>query len=67
MHRLFPELQKRIVEEIPKRLAEAETRGLDPSQRGATWTYLSTDQPFGTLGERFVAGLMRKMLRRNIT
>jgi preprotein translocase subunit SecA len=67
VHRLFPELQKRIVEEIPKRLAEAETRGLDPSQRGATWTYLSTDQPFGTLGERFVAGLMRKMLRRNIT
>jgi len=64
VHRLFPDLQKRIAEEIPKRLAEANTRGLDPSQRGATWTYLSTDQPFGTLGERFVAGLMRKAMGR---
>jgi len=60
VHRLFPNLQTRITEEIPKRLAEAATRNLDPSQRGATWTYLTTDQPYGSLGERFVAGLMRK-------
>ena len=67
VHRLFPELQKRIAEEIPKRLAEAKTGALDPSERGATWTYLSTDQPFGTLTERFAAGLMRKALRRGST
>jgi preprotein translocase subunit SecA len=29
-------------------------------ERGATWTYLTTDQPFGTLGERIVKGLRRK-------
>ncbi len=29
-------------------------------ERGATWTYLTTDQPFGTLGERIVKGLKRK-------
>jgi preprotein translocase subunit SecA len=60
VHRLFENLQTRIAEEIPKRLGEAATQNLDPSQRGATWTYLSTDRPFGSLGERFAAGLMRK-------
>ena len=30
-------------------------------ERGATWTYLTTDQPFGTLGERFFKGLRRKL------
>ena len=29
-------------------------------ERGATWTYLTTDQPFGTLGERIAKGLRRK-------
>lgn len=28
--------------------------------RGATWTYLTTDQPFGPLGERIVKGLRRR-------
>ena len=56
---LFEELQTKIDEEIPRRLEEAETSGIDPSQRGATWTYLTTDQPFGTLTERFLRGLLR--------
>jgi preprotein translocase subunit SecA len=30
-------------------------------ERGATWTYITTDQPFGTLGERIVKGLRRKL------
>ena len=33
-------------------------------ERGATWTYLTTDQPFGTLGERIMKGLRRKYRRR---
>jgi preprotein translocase subunit SecA len=60
VHRLFESLQTRIAEEIPKRFAEAQTHNIDPSQRGATWTYLTTDRPFGSLGERFMAGLVRK-------
>lgn len=60
VHELFENLQTRITEEIPKRLAEAETSSFDPSQRGATWTYLITDQPFGSLGDRFMPGLKRK-------
>ena len=33
-------------------------------ERGATWTYLTTDQPFGTLGERIMKGIRRKYLKR---
>jgi preprotein translocase subunit SecA len=31
---------------------------------GATWTYLTTDQPFGTLGERIMKGLRRRFSKR---
>jgi preprotein translocase subunit SecA len=30
-------------------------------ERGATWTYLTTDEPFGRLGERIIKGLRRRM------
>ena len=50
MHELFENLQKRITEEISKQLVEAETRSSDPPQRSATWTYLTTDEPFGGFG-----------------
>ncbi len=62
---LFQQLQARIDEEIPKRLAEAGEQGVDPSQRGATWTYLTTDQPFGSWTERVMRGLVRKYGQRN--
>jgi preprotein translocase subunit SecA len=58
--RMFHELQARIEKESVKRLKQAETNGVRPSQRGATWTYLTTDQPFGTVGDRFVQGTMKK-------
>jgi preprotein translocase subunit SecA len=45
VHQLYQGLQARITEEIPKRLAQAEAGGIDPSDRGATWTYISHDQP----------------------
>ena len=65
VHELFERLQTRVTEEIPKRLAKARTIDVDPSQRGATWTYLTTDQPFGRMDERFFLGLRRKLrLRR---
>ena len=60
VHALFGDLRIRIVEEIPKRLAEAEARGSAPSQRGATWTYLTTDQALGSLSDRILSGLRRK-------
>jgi len=32
-------------------------------ERGATWTYVTTDQPFGTFTERVMKGLRKKMTR----
>jgi hypothetical protein len=59
VHRSFLKLQKKIEKDSLRRLAEAETSGLLPKQRGATWTYLSTDQPFGPATERILRGLVR--------
>ena len=62
--RLFKELEARIAEETAKRVTEAQVSGIDPSQRGATWTYLTTDRPFGNFTERFWRGLKRKLKKR---
>jgi preprotein translocase subunit SecA len=60
VHSLFIQLEEQLDGEISRRLEETEGSDLDPSQRGATWTYLTTDQPFGTATERMMRGLMRK-------
>ena len=60
VHSLFTQLEEQLDGEIASRLAEAKESGQDPSQRGATWTYLTTDQPFGTATERLMRGLVRK-------
>jgi preprotein translocase subunit SecA len=57
VHGMFEELQRVIDEEVAARLARAIADGGEPPRRGATWTYLTTDQPFGTMTERF----MRKL------
>ena len=62
---LFQQLETRIDEEIPKRLAEVQEQGADPLQRGATWTYLTTDQPFGSWSERIMRGVVRRYRQRN--
>jgi preprotein translocase subunit SecA len=64
VHQLFQALQQTIAEEIPKRLVEAQASGLDPAERGATWTYLTTDQPFGSMQERFIRGMISKLQAR---
>jgi hypothetical protein len=30
-------------------------------ERGATWTYVASDQPFGTLAERIKKGIERRL------
>ncbi len=57
VHAMFQELTRTIDEEIATRLERAATHGIEPRQRGATWTYLTTDEPFGTMTER----LMRRL------
>jgi hypothetical protein len=60
VHEMFEEFDQTIDEEILKRAAEARASDLNPMERGATWTYLTTDQPFGTMQERFIRGAIAK-------
>jgi preprotein translocase subunit SecA len=57
VHAMFQELTRTIDEEVATRLERAAAHGIEPRQRGATWTYLTTDEPFGTMTER----LMRRL------
>ena len=62
MHEWFRELEAAIPIETARRIAEAESGGgLDPRDRGAVWTYVTTDQPFGTFTERMLNGFRRKL------
>lgn len=61
VHEIFTRLEEDLDAEIATRLEAAEMSGIDPSERGATWTYLTTDQPFGTGTERIIRGLVRKL------
>jgi preprotein translocase subunit SecA len=60
--RLFREMMARMADEIAVGIEAARQSRLDPTQRGATWTYLTTDNPFGTLGERALKALVRKVM-----
>jgi preprotein translocase subunit SecA len=62
-HEWFEELELSLENEIALRLAQAESGGPDPRERGAVWTYLTTDQPFGTWTQRVTRGVMRLMKR----
>ena len=66
VHTLFEELEAKIDDELSKRLEEAEAGRIDPTQRGATWTYLTTDQPFGSWSERIIRGVIRKVRSRSL-
>lgn len=59
VHQTFTRLQRKIEKEWKQRIREAEAGDVLPSQRGATWTYLTTDQPFGPATERILRGLVR--------
>jgi preprotein translocase subunit SecA len=67
---IYADFEASLREEIADAFARADfsdgqIRFADPGrfERGATWTYLTTDQPFGTLGER-IAKSVRQRLRR---
>jgi protein-S-isoprenylcysteine O-methyltransferase Ste14 len=61
---MFEEFERSINEEILKRVAETRASGLSPMERGATWTYLTTDQPFGSMQERFIRGMIATIKER---
>jgi preprotein translocase subunit SecA len=62
VHAWFPEMEARLPEEVEQRLRAVEAGiGIDPAERGTVWTYLTTDEPFGTWTERIMRGLRRKL------
>jgi len=55
---LFQRMWDQVEFETAERLAAGDSA---PTRRGATWTYLTVDQPFGTGMERIMKGLARKI------
>ncbi len=62
LHAMFEELNRAIDDEIDLRLEQDAVSPAGWRERGATWTYLTTDEPFGTMTERAMRGLV-KMVR----
>jgi preprotein translocase subunit SecA len=59
----FPQLEATIPEEVARRLAKAQADGgVDFADRGAVWTYLTTDQPFGAWTERLLKGIKKRLV-----
>ena len=65
IHKWFTELEEAIPLEIERRVAEARESGAQPWERGAVWTYLVTEQPFGSWIQRAVRG-MKRIIRRPV-
>jgi preprotein translocase subunit SecA len=61
IHAMFQEFEATLAAELPARVAAAATTGIDPRHRGATWTYLTTDEPFGSMTERALKNLARRL------
>jgi preprotein translocase subunit SecA len=68
---IYADFYVRLNQEIAEAFASAEIRDgeirfldEDRFERGATWTYLTTDQPFGTLGERIAKAIRQRFLKR---
>lgn len=68
---MYSDFHQLLNEEIAQAFRTAEIRerqirfqNEQSFERGATWTYLTTDQPFGTLSERIMKGLRRKFSKR---
>jgi preprotein translocase subunit SecA len=65
---IYADFHQCLREEIADAFRTAEIRNgairfrkAERMERGATWTYLSTDQPFGTLAERIKNGIQRRL------
>jgi len=60
IHAMYGELWIELERESAERLARDDSERIDGSDRGATWTYLTTDEPFGQMTTR----VMRELVRR---
>jgi len=58
---IYADFKVRLDDEIADALANPNPERFE---RGATWTYLTTDQPFGTLGERIAKSIRQRFRKR---
>jgi preprotein translocase subunit SecA len=72
--KIYEDYQRCVNEAIAEAIATASVEdgvirfeGADKLERGATWTYVTTDQPFGTFTERIVSGLRAKFSKKYAT
>jgi preprotein translocase subunit SecA len=68
---IYADFNRQLSAEVADAFANAEVvnseirlKNEERFERGATWTYLTTDQPFGTLAERIGKAIRRKFSRR---
>jgi preprotein translocase subunit SecA len=68
---IYEDFHQCLKDDIAEAFATAEIRDgvihfqkAERLERGATWTYVTTDQPFGALGERIMKGLRRRLSKR---
>jgi preprotein translocase subunit SecA len=57
IHGMFQEMEASIDDQTAARLERH--HNAPPRERGATWTYITTDEPFGPATERVMRGLVR--------
>lgn len=60
---IFEDFHRCFKDEVVEAFRNLDTRGQEKFERGATWTYLTTDQPFGSLSERILKKLQKKFRR----
>ena len=61
---LYQEMEARLDDEIAARIEAWQSGEAPPLERGATWTYLTTDNPFGNYTERILKHFADKLRRR---
>ena len=61
IHDMFGRMMESIEDEVEARLSNTPADDAAPRQRGATWTYLTTDEPFGPLTERVMRQLVKRL------
>ncbi len=68
---IYDDFHQCLREETAAAFRQAEIRGGvihlprdEALERGATWTYVTTDQPFGSYSQRILKGLIRKFPKR---
>jgi preprotein translocase subunit SecA len=60
---MYRAVESRLEEEIAVRRERFQQGEADPLERGATWTYLTTDNPFGNYTERILKHFVARLRR----